>query len=101
MTDKKYEELLKKHEELLKCAEDLISGIYNCQAYATRASNIQKWSEYQALKACLPPPPPSREEIADYFVYHVNWLAGHQEHKPKGDIKQYCIYAIEELCKEQ
>lgn len=91
MTDKKY-------EELLKCAKGLIGYMDDCDN-GTATTYVRCSDEYQALKACLPPPPPSREQIAAYFEEHVNWLAGHQEHKPKGDIKQYCNYAIEEFRK--
>lgn len=92
MTDKKY-------EELLKCAKALTSGIDNCQTHAISASNIREWREFKALKACLPPPPPSREEIADKLEACFGTDSTDSTDSEEGCYK-YIKCAIEELRKD-
>ena len=78
----------KKHEELLKCAEVLIDALKD-------AGNVAEWDEYRALKACLPPPPPSREQIVEYFDYWAN----ENDHPTTEEETLYLNAAIEELRK--
>jgi len=80
MTDKKYEELLECAEEAVRCwYDDDVQG------------DLMDVS-MDSLKACLPPPPPSREEIAD----------GLEEFMEVENISDPHIKAaIEELRKEQ
>jgi len=83
MTDKKYEEL--KHWVV-----DFMSQLEGAEN-GTAAITIIGWETYGNLKACLPPPPPSREEMADYLVSHI--YTRHEK-----DI-EYINYIIEELRK--
>ncbi len=92
MTDKKY-------EELLKCAAALLKDVEEVEY------EIKHWDSYKALKAYLPPPPPSREEIASYLEKakkHITHLSyGTHEAAQCEDFMEYLTHAIEELRKEQ
>lgn len=99
MTDKKY-------EELLKCAEDLIKSMEAIFAMVREEAllrDILNSTEYEALKACLPPPPPSREEIADFLERKVldryRAADGSGYLADAGKLK-YLGYAIAELRKD-
>ena len=85
MTDKKY-------EELLKCAAEAIAAWEDNSVLCHTMEQVM-----DALKACLPPPPPSREEIAYYLCDYVACNMGSM--MPIN--REYINHAIEELRKEQ
>lgn len=87
----------KKYEELLKCVEDLIKAMeheFEVLREEAQLLSIMNTAELKALKVYLPPPPPSRSEIADYW----------EAESEVGDIKDeqclnYIDWTIEELRK--
>ena len=92
MTDKKY-------EELLKCVKDYIEA---CEYWSEKSTlvSMKKTDQFKALEACLPPPPPSREEIADYLDQKI-CIGGKDSCIEAQKDTLYLNYAIEELRKEQ
>lgn len=90
MTDKKY-------EELLKCTADLVNLVEFTEGSGMNVIYMKETDQFKALKACLPPPPPSRKEIADYFEEFERQACG----RNKGlGLSRMLNHAVNELRKD-
>ncbi len=91
MTDKKY-------EQLLKCAAALGRFIELAKDDPEHSPPVHMTQVYTDFKACLPPPPPSRLEIADWFDEYLN---NHEFLPNPQETTRYFNCILEELRKEQ